>query len=266
VKVRVNGRPDSGPAQLGAALAELASRRRLAASADCGAGNPPWSNRLAAAARCWDRVGVETARDEFGRLAIGLADLGAALAASPDAAPDLLVRLHRLDAGLTSLLLRYDAACAPDVLVADVSWATLAAAVRGENPGPVRPDEAGRPTEAAGPVALLVTSPFLRDVLCARLADAGCRVLHLDEPGDAPALLQAADPPCCLLCDNEEPTNNLRRLRGLLGPEPFLVLVGAADGAEDENRRARALGADATWPEPWASERLPRCRSARGTS
>jgi len=257
---------DQGPALLGAAVAELASRLRHAASYGRGPGHGVWPNRLAAASRCWDRVAAETAHHGFGRLAAALAELGAVLDAAPSGDAALAGRLHALDAGLARMLTRFDAGCDARGFAADPAWSALGAGIRAEAPPAPHTDPPARPGAADDPVALLVDSPFLRGVLHARLAGAGRRVLPLHAPAEAPGLLRSTDPPRLVLCDNEEPTNNLRRLRDLLGTEPFLVLVSAAGGADALSRRAQASGADAVWPEPWSPQDLPRGRSARGAS
>ncbi len=254
-----------GPALAGRDLAELADRLRLRPGGGVTGTAPAWISRLLAAARLWRVVGDETGLRGCGDLAAGLEALAEAVhvgGALDDAAA---ARLARLDAGLTDLLARRDAGLDPGQLAADPAWRTL---VRHHaEHGPALGAAAPPAVESA--VALLVASPFLREILASRLAAAGHPVAAAAAPADVPALLAGPRPPALVLCDNEEPTNHLRTLRRLLagasGPAPALVLVASGVGpSAGRVRRARAAGADGVWPEPWRAEQLPLPPAAGG--
>lgn len=240
---------DHGPARAGRELAELADRLRRSVAQAPGAMTAAWAGRFAAAARCWRQVGRETGLGEFAELAASLESVAAALTAAGALEPDATAALAAADARLAALLQRYDAGLSGAALRAGPGWPLLGAAL---------PASAG--AGPAGPVALLVASPFLRGVLSSRLDAAGRVTVSVGDPGRVPALLAGPGAPTLILCDNEEPTNHLRRLRRLLGEGagPPLVLVASGGGSDRVRaRRARALGADAVWPEPWRAEQLP---------
>jgi len=244
-----------GPALAGRNLAELADRLRLRPGGGVAGTAPAWISRLLAAARLWRVVGDETGLQGCGDLAAGLEAVAEAVHAGGALDDATAARLGLIDAALTDLLARRDAGLTPARLAADPAWRTLV------------PHRAGRApaVAAAGPVAdaavvLLVGSPFLREILASRLAAAGHATVSAAAPADVPPLLAGPRPPALVLCDNEEPTNHLRALRRLLAgaPGPALVLVASGTGpAAGGVRRARAVGADGIWPEPWRAEQLP---------
>jgi CheY-like chemotaxis protein len=245
------GHEHDGPALAGRNLAELADRLRLSVGDGSGSAGA-WHNRFAAAARCWRQVAVESGSDACLDLGAALDSLAGALAETAVLSADDRLALTRADAVLEGLLERRDAE--GDAVLADrAAWLAVtaeAAAVPPAAPGP------------AGLIVLLVASPFLRATLASRLEGAGRPVLAVREAADVPALLAQAGAPALVLADNEEPTNHLRSVRRLLagrpGPAPALVLVAsAAEPANGRERRARAVGADAVWPEPWRPEALP---------
>ncbi|MFO7607646.1 MAG: hypothetical protein R6X35_00425 [Candidatus Krumholzibacteriia bacterium] len=244
-----------GPARAGRELAELADRLRRSVVEAPGAMAAAWAGRFAAAARCWRRVGRESDLDDFADLAAGLEAVAAALEAGGALQPDLTAALALADARLAALLQRYDDGLSAAALGVGSGWSLLAAAEAEAAPAPVPMDAA-----PAGPVALLVASPFLRGVLASRLDAAGRLTVSVADPALVPVLLAGPDAPVLILCDNEEPTNHLRRLRRLLGEGigPPLVLVASGGGSDRVRaRRALAVGADAVWPEPWRAEQLP---------
>ncbi|MFN2371091.1 MAG: hypothetical protein ABR506_08055, partial [Candidatus Krumholzibacteriia bacterium] len=197
----------------------------------------------------------------FADLAAGLEAVAAALEAGGALHPDLTAALALADARLAALLRRYDDGLTAAALGVGSGWSLLAAAEAEAAPAPA-PAPAPVPADAApaGPVALLVASPFLRGVLASRLDAAGRLTVSVADPAHVPVLLAGPAAPVLILCDNEEPTNHLLRLRRLLGEGigPPLVLVASGGGSDRVRaRRARAVGADAVWPEPWRAEQLP---------
>ncbi len=250
---------DDRPWAVVKAMAELADQLRLCVGEEPSAAAPAWQGRLLASGRWWRRAGVESGLGGCAELAAALESAAAALGvgAAPD--PALQIRLLQLDSELTVLARDYDTGCLdPERCLPELRLEAPAAAAIPAEPA----DE---------PVVLLVASPFLREVLASRLAEAGRRVLAAASPAEVPALLAGPRPPQLILCDNEEPTGHLRRLRRLLAgapaPLPALVLVASGAGAPPGGqRRARAAGADGIWVEPWPAERLPLVRAAGGNA
>ncbi len=251
-----HGREHHGPAAAGERLAELADRLRRCVGGGNPAGDPVWPSRLAAAAGCWRLVAREGGVPGCGALADGLQDLATALADGPPPEADLPARLAALDADLADLLATYDADGGAG-LAADPRWAQVAPAAA----APARPPLPA--AEADQDLILLIASPFLRDVLGSRLASSGRPVLPVTDPAAALRQLRSRPRrPALVICDNEEPTNHLRRLRRLLAgsgePPPALFLVSTAgERAAGRERRARSAGADGVWAEPWRPEQLP---------
>ena len=249
---------DERPWAVVKAMAELADQLRLCVGEVPTAAAPAWQGRLAAAGRWWRRAAVESGLAGCAELAAALERAAAAWAdgAAPDAA--LQAQLLELEAELAELARQFDAQAL------DPRRCPFAA--RPATPPPALAAPAGDE-----PVVLLVASPFLRHVLSSRLAAAGRRVLEATEPDQVPGLLAAPAPPQLILCDNEEPTAHLRRLRRLLagapGPLPALVLVASgAEAVPGRQRRARAAGADGIWAEPWQAECLPVTGTAGGNA
>lgn len=250
---------DDRPWAVVKAMAELADQLRHCVGDEPSAVAPAWQGRLQAASRWWRRAGVESGLAGCGELAAALARAAAALGegAAPDAA--LQARLLLLDAELGTLARHFDAG----TLDPERGLPESRREAAGKDATPAAP--------AAEPVVLLVASPFLREVLASRLAAAGRRVLEAASPAEVPALLAGPQPPPLILCDNEEPTGHLRRLRRLLAgappPLPALVLVASGAGAlPGGQRRAHKAGADGIWAEPWPAERLPLARAATGNT
>lgn len=251
-----------GPAQAGRDLAELANRLRLSVAAAPGGAAPAWAGRFAAAALCWRQLGRECRLADFAALAAGLDELAAVLAQDCGLDPAATARLAAVDAGLTALLERHDAGVPGAELCALPEWGALGPGRAAPVPGPAGPagDRA---------VALLVASPFLQGILVSRLDAAGRLAATVATPEALLPLLAGPRPPVLVVCDNDEPTNHLRRLRRLLGGRaaPALILVASAGGTvRGRERRARAVGADAVWPEPWRVEQLPGAGTAGGST
>ena len=250
---------DDRPWAVVKAMAELADQLRLCVGDEPSAAAPAWQGRLLAAGRWWRRAGVESGLGGCRELAAALERAAAALGegAAPDAA--LQARLLQLDAELATLAGHFDAGSLdPERCLPEPRRDPAATAA---NPAVPTDD----------PVVLLVASPFLREVLASRLAAAGRRVLEAASPAEVPTLLAGPHPPQLILCDNEEPTGHLRRLRRLLAgappPLPALVLVASGAGAlPGGQRRARLAGADGIWAEPWPADRLPLARAATGNA
>lgn len=253
---------DDRPWAVVKAMAELADQLRHCVGEEPSAAAPAWQGRLAAAGRWWRRAGVESGLGGCTELAVALERAAEAWGegAAPDAA--LQARLLQLEAELAVLTGQFDAGAldpqrCPSPARTAMSWPIATAAALAP-----AGDE---------PVVLLVASPFLREVLSSRLAAAGRRVLEATTPADVLTLLAVPHPPRLILCDNEEPTAHLRRLRRLLagapGALPALVLVASgAEAVPGRQRRAQAAGADGIWAEPWLAERLPAARGAGGNA
>jgi len=113
-------------------------------------------------------------------------------------------------------------------------------------------------------ILILVDSPFRREPLAAKLEAAGFEIELATDPADAAARFLAGAGAGGILCDNQEPANNLVRLRAALDAvepalSPRLVLVTGRPGpATADARRIRALGAVGSWFEPYALEELER--------
>lgn len=251
-----------GPAQAGRNLAELANRLRLSVAAEPGGAAPAWAGRFAAAALCWRQLGRECGLADFAALAAGLEELAAVLAQACGPDPAATARLAAVDAQLAALLERHDAGVSGAELCALPDWGALALGRAAPGPVPAGPD-------GDGAVVLLVASPFLQGILASRLDAAGRPAVAVATPEAVLPLLAGPRPPALVLCDNDEPTNHLRRLRRLLAGQasPALVLVASAGGTvRGRERRALAVGADAVWPEPWRVEQLPGAGKAGGST
>jgi len=259
-------REHDGPARAGRDLAELADRLRRSV----GGGDAPaagaWSSRFAALAAAWGCFAEENADPGCAALADALVDLAAALDGSPVVDGDGRLELTRHDLALGRLIARCDAAGVASVTADADAWQDF-----GARPAPDSgaPAAAAAPARQPGPVILLVASPFLRDTLAARLAGAGRSLVTAAGVDEARALLRRAPDGGLVLCDNEEPTNHLRRLRSALGGAPagrvtFVLVAAGSDANGGQSRRAQAVGADAVWAEPWRPEHLARLGSPAG--
>ncbi len=106
-------------------------------------------------------------------------------------------------------------------------------------------------------VVLLLDSSFRQNQLCERLHDAGWTVEAATDPQDVMRRLAAPAPPELVFCDNLEPSSHLNNMRCRLADltpsaRPGLVLVAAATGSETSRQeRARHLGAQVAWAEPF---------------
>jgi CheY-like chemotaxis protein len=104
---------------------------------------------------------------------------------------------------------------------------------------------------------LLLASPFRKDQLRDRLRAMGCQVETSRNPRSMIARVRELQEPLVLLCDNLEPTHYLATVRDALAqlaPEqcPPLVLVASAGGSASRLRdRARHLGVQGTWADPF---------------
>lgn len=104
---------------------------------------------------------------------------------------------------------------------------------------------------------LLLASPFRRNQLRERLRDMGCRVEISGDARSMVARVAALETPLVLLCDNLEPTHHLVTVRDALASlagsmRPPLILVASAGGSASRLRdRARHLGVQGTWADPF---------------
>ncbi len=111
-------------------------------------------------------------------------------------------------------------------------------------------------------VLMLLDSPFRQSQLCERLRAAGCAVETAGDPGGLMARVGDPLPPEILLCDNLEPSLHLtavrEKMKALAQSEwPPLILVATAGGSPANLRdRAKHLGAQGTWADPFRPEDL----------
>jgi CheY-like chemotaxis protein len=109
-------------------------------------------------------------------------------------------------------------------------------------------------------VVLLVAGKLRREQLTHKLNGLGYGVLKVENVAEVLARNAQEGPVRAIICDNQEPTNHLASLASLGqqlqtadGGLPPLILVGPASGhSQGAPHRARALGADGLWVEPFA--------------
>jgi hypothetical protein len=116
----------------------------------------------------------------------------------------------------------------------------------------------GRWPGGQGPVVLSVAGALRREQVRGRLEALGLETV-VPAAGDSAAAVAAGIGARAILADDLEPDRSLTRLaRHRPGNgDPALVLVSAGEchpGAE--NARARRLGADGAWCEPWLADDL----------
>ena len=126
------------------------------------------------------------------------------------------------------------------------------------------PDLADAGPPGAPILVLLVDSSFLRERLRDRLQEAGFRVEVPEDPGRARELLEREPTVQAVLGDNLEPTRHLVRLAAEVAEHamgrvpPFILVAGGALVHGEGDRRARALGAEAAWADPFRAADLRR--------
>jgi CheY-like chemotaxis protein len=135
----------------------------------------------------------------------------------------------------------------------------LAGEFTGAEPGRADAGPPGAPS-----LVLLVDSSFLRERIRDKLQEAGFRVELPEDPGRTLAHLEREPAVQAVLCDNLEPTRHLVRLAAEVADHsmgrvpPFILVAGGALVHEEGDRRARALGAQAVWADPFRAADLRR--------
>ncbi len=108
-------------------------------------------------------------------------------------------------------------------------------------------------------VVLLVAGKLRQEQLTHKLSQLGYGVVKAESVAGVMALNARQGPVRAIICDNQEPTNHLASLASL-GQQlqtaeaglPPLILVGpASNHSRGAPHRARALGADGLWVEPF---------------
>jgi len=113
-------------------------------------------------------------------------------------------------------------------------------------------------------VLLLVDSTFRRNQIKDKLSDRDYRVEIPCDTAQTLEFLSTGPSPRAVLCDNLEPTRHLSKIRAGMSALPgvaniplVLVAGGPLAGSMDK-ARARTLGADAVWKEPFDHADLSR--------
>ena len=136
-------------------------------------------------------------------------------------------------------------------------------AVFGSGPSPeVRLADAIPPASSGGELHLLLDSRLRREQLVDRLRGWGYDLRALHSAEEAAAIIRHGEGDCrAILCDQLVPGRNLgqlvrlRRQMGIGFPTLVLVTSGTGEAAVDL-QRARALGADLVWTEPFQRDPL----------
>lgn len=125
-------------------------------------------------------------------------------------------------------------------------------------------EEARGPVPGFPVVLLLVDSTFRRDQIKDKLSDREYRVEIPCDPAQTLEFLSSGPAPRAVLCDNLEPTRHLSIIRAGMSSLPgvadiplVLIAGGPLTGSVDR-ARARTLGADAVWREPFDQADLSR--------
>lgn len=117
-----------------------------------------------------------------------------------------------------------------------------------------------RSREAGEGVILLVDSILRREQLLHKLQGMGFSAQTTATPETAMSLVRSQERARAIICDNLEPSNHLIHLgrlkKGQKG-RPALVLITAGSGSPTADlQRARNLGADGVWAEPFNTQPL----------
>ncbi len=126
-------------------------------------------------------------------------------------------------------------------------------------------EEDGPGSDRGAPLLLLlVDSTFRRDQITEKLAGHVFRVEIPCDPGQTLEFLAAGSLPRAVLCDNVEPTRHLDRVRDGLaegtaaGTVPLVLIVGSSSTGAADLQRAKSLGAEGAWREPYDPADLQR--------
>jgi len=109
------------------------------------------------------------------------------------------------------------------------------------------------------PVLLLVEGHLRREQLLQKLRSHAFDVRPLATVDQVLSYLQSDLNIGAFFCDNLEPTNHLTQVVRLLGPmasKPPLILVAGSGKSADQQSRARTLGADGLWTDPFQDHPL----------
>ena len=126
-------------------------------------------------------------------------------------------------------------------------------------------DEGGSgPGRSAPLLLLLVDSTFRRDQITEKLAGHDYRLEVPCDPGQTLEFLTSGSVPRAVLCDNLEPTRHLDRVRDGLAAGtatvtvPLVLVVGSSSTGAADLQRAKSLGAEGAWREPYDPADLQR--------